>query len=79
MGRKLQFEQKFVENRFPELNCQITLDKVNKTINKTKRRNKSVGMEDIPYEVMKNVLTTELLSKLINKICDIGLIPSMWR
>ncbi len=54
MSRKLQLEQKFVENIFRELNCQITLDEVNTIINKT-TRNKSVGMEGIPYEVMKNV------------------------
>ncbi len=52
MVRKLQLEQKCVENRFLELNCQITFDEVNKIINKTKR-NKSVGMEGIPYELMK--------------------------
>ena len=78
MDRKLQLEQTFVENRFPQLNCQITLDEVNKIINKTKR-NKSVGMEGIPYEVMKNSLSAELFSKLCSKIFDIGLISSMWR
>ncbi len=65
MGRMLLLEYKFVENRFPELNCLIALDQVNKIINKTKR-NKSVGIGGIPYEVMKNVLLAELLSKLFN-------------
>ncbi len=78
MGRKLQLEHKVLKNIFPHLNCQITLDKVNNIINKTKR-NKSVSMEGIAYEVMENYLSAELLSKLFSKIFDIGLIPSMWR
>ncbi len=65
------------EDYFRELDKDITIDEVRKAINQT-HNNKSVGLDNLPYEIFKNSGCDEILTLLFNKIYEFGLIPSIW-
>ena len=55
----------------------ITLEEIQKVVNHSKN-NKSVGLDNLPYEIFKNNQSDKILVKLFNKIFDYGLTPSIW-
>ncbi len=55
------------EDYFRELDNDITIDEVRKAINQT-HNNKSVGLDNLPYEIFKNNGSNEILTLLFNKI-----------
>ena len=63
---------------YPELNHDISRQEVEKVVNKLKS-GKSVGVEGIPYEALKNCLSVNLLQSLFNKVLQSGLVPQLWR
>jgi hypothetical protein len=65
------------QDYFRELDNDITIDELRKVINHT-RNNKSVGLDNLPFEVFKNNGSDEILTLLFNKIYDFGLTPSIW-
>ncbi len=40
--------------------------------------NKSVSLDNLPYDIFKNNGSDEILTLLFKKIYDFGLIPSIW-
>ncbi len=65
------------EDYFGEFDNDITIDEVGKAINQT-HNNKSVGLDNHPYETFKNNGSDEILTLLFNKIYEFCLIPSIW-
>ena len=61
-----------------ELDSEISRSEVEKVVNKLKK-GKSVGVEGIPYEVLKNFMSVDMLHCFFNKILNAGLIPGVWR
>ena len=61
----------------PGLNHNITIEEVKKVINLSKN-NKSVGIDNIPNEVLKNTSSVNLLFVLFKKLFEIGFIPLLW-
>ena len=41
--------------------------------------NKSVGLDNLPNEILKNESTIEVLTVLFQKVFELGLIPSLWK
>lgn len=78
LEKKQELELNLDENKFPELNCDISLLEVEKLIKKAKS-GKAVGLEGIPNEVLKNALSTEILCKFFNKVFTLSMIPTIWR
>jgi hypothetical protein len=60
------------------LNVTITLSEVKRVVNKSKN-GKSVGIDKIPYEVLKFPIIIDVLHALFNLCFDTGLVPSLWR
>ena len=67
-----------IENEDNELNSVISINEVNNVV-KISINNKAVGIDNIPYEIMKNQTSFELLTLMFNKIFDYGITPSLWR
>ena len=65
-------------NLYPELDSDFTKEEVKKVIGNAKQ-GKSVGVEGIPNEVLKNILSIDLLYSLFNKVFQSGCVPSLWR
>lgn len=63
---------------FVDLNRNITKEEVLKAVNKTKT-NKAVGWEGLPYEVLKNEITVEVLQLLFDKIFQSNIVPVIWK
>jgi hypothetical protein len=62
---------------YPDLDFDISRMELKKVIDKLKS-GKSVGVEGIPYEALKNFLSLDLLLGLFNKVLQTGLIPQLW-
>jgi hypothetical protein len=60
------------------LNAPIVENEIQKVLNKAKC-NKAVGIDNLPYEIMKNSQSKTLLCQLFNKIFVSHVIPSLWR
>ncbi len=60
-----------------DLNHIISVEEVGKVISNSKN-NKSVGIDNLHYEIFKNRRSNNLLTALFNKILYTGLIPSIW-
>ena len=60
------------------INQSIMVNEVSKVLRKM-RNNKSVGIDNLPYEVLKNQESSILLQKLFNKIFQAHIIPSLWK
>ncbi|XP_077983286.1 uncharacterized protein LOC144438131 [Glandiceps talaboti] len=60
------------------INQNISLEEVEKVVNKVKR-GKSVGIDRIPGEVLKNDVSISVLHNLFQLCFDSGLIPDVWR
>ncbi len=43
------------------------------------RNNKAVGIDNLPYEVLKNTESSLLLIELFHKVFQTHIIPSLWR
>ena len=56
----------------------IDLNEVKKVIENAKL-NKSIGIDNLPYEIFKNGKLTQVLAKLFNKVYDTCIIPTIWR
>ncbi len=65
----------YVQN--PELNVPLYFDELEYMINKLKK-NKSVGIDQIPNEVLKKHDVMLILFQLYVKFFDSGLVPSLW-
>ncbi len=65
------------EDYFRELDNDIIIDEVMKALNQT-HNNKSVGLDNLSYEIFKNNGSDEILTLLFNKIYEFGLIPCIW-
>ncbi len=61
----------------PELNCPISFDEIGKIINKLKINN-SIGIDQIPNEVLKNHDVMLLLYNLFTKYLEFGIVPIIW-
>ena len=62
---------------FPELDHDIQIDEVIRVI-KHARNNKSVGIDNFPYEIFKNAGSEQILTSLFDKIYKYHLTPSVW-
>ena len=60
------------------LSQKITENEIRKCV-KHAKNNKAVGIDCIPYEVLKNDLSITLLTTLFDKIFQLGIIPSTWK
>ncbi len=60
------------------LNRNVIYDEVMKVLNKAKN-NKAIGIDNLPYEVLKNEQSCNILTHLYSKIFTSQLIPSIWR
>jgi hypothetical protein len=62
---------------FEELDIDITQEEVKKAISHA-RNNKSVGIDNLPYEIFKNITSENVLTLFFNKIYSYHLTPSIW-
>ncbi len=62
---------------FDELDNEISLDEVRKVVNHAHNR-KSVGIDNLPYEIFKNSDSHVILTLLFNKIYEYSITPSIW-
>ena len=62
---------------FQELDDEITISEVKKVI-KHAKKNKSVGLDNLPYEIFKGNSSYDVLTVLFNKMYEYNLIPSVW-
>jgi hypothetical protein len=65
------------ENRNNNLNLPISQGEIQRIVLRIKNR-KSVGIDNIPHEILKNEGTVSLLTKLFNIIFEQGVMPSTW-
>ena len=56
----------------------IDTQEVKKVIEKAKF-NKSIGIDNLPNEIFKNGKSTEVITKLFNKVYDTSIVPTIWR
>ena len=78
---KLLLENNMTEplyNTNSELNSNVTLDEVECTVRNAKSGSAS-GIDDIPYDVLKNDTVIKALQQLFQLIFDCSIIPSLWR
>ncbi len=59
------------------LNSMILPHEVRKCIF-TAKNNKSIGLDNLPYEILKNEISVSLLTKLFNVIFQSRIVPSLW-
>jgi len=71
-------EDEITLDAFPELNLSFTLDEVRKIISEAKV-GKAAGIEGIPNEVLKNLMSIEMLFTFFNKVFQAGITPSLWK
>ncbi len=57
------------------INHIICIEEVCKVLNKM-RNNKALGIDNLPYEVLKNTESSLLLTKLFHKVFQTYIIPS---
>ena len=69
-----------LENNTPNdvINTPITADEVKRAVKKAKSK-KAVGIDNLPYEILKNPQSLTLMVELFNKIFSYKIIPSLWR
>ena len=60
------------------INAPITAAEVKRAVKKAKP-NKAVGIDNLPYEILKNPQSQTLLLEMFNKIFSHMIIPSLWR
>ena len=84
-----EFEKTIEENISVSENCMsygsqtgmnkpIEIGEVQWPVNRSKS-GKSMGPDNLPYEIFKNENSVNLLTKLYNYIFETGVIPSLWR
>jgi len=61
----------------PVINVPISIQEV-KIVLKKAKLNKAVGLDNLPYEVMKNEESSALLQAMFDKVFSSGVIPSVW-
>ena len=66
----------YIENEL--LNSPITIDEVIKVVRKLKK-NKSVGIDRIPNEILQCKEVTRILTHLFQSCFDSGILPSVWK
>ncbi len=78
MREKKAMEEEPIDTNSDTLNSFITFDEVKKVLGNAKN-NKSVGIDSLPNEVLKNTNSCMLLQSLFNKIFVTHIIPSVWK
>lgn len=73
---KSEYEQNATETN-DMVNADISYDEIEKLVNKAKN-NKSVGIDNIPYEVLKHHDVIMVLFQLFQSYFKYGKIPSIW-
>ena len=73
---KSEYEQNSTETN-DMVNAEISYDEIEKLVNKAKN-NKAVGIDEIPYEILKNHDVIMALLKLFQSYFKYGQIPSIW-
>ncbi len=78
--RQLRDDTGFVNNVPTKdgLNHDISASEVKKSVSQAKN-NKSVGLDNLPNEILKNDTSINILTLLFNKIFDYQIIPSVWK
>ena len=61
-----------------DLNTNITVYEIT-CILKTAKRGSACGIDDIPYDVLKNAAVIQALQPLFQLVFDYSIIPSLWR
>lgn len=62
----------------PELNMNVTIEEITSIVKKS-RCGSACGIDDLPYDVMKNAPVIQTLQKLFQLVFDCSIIPSLWR
>ena len=77
--RESNAEREMLMDQSPpnSLNKDLTLDEVRKAINKSKN-GKAPGLDSLSYEVMKNDISAQALTKLFNRCLQEGMVPFAW-
>ena len=81
LNEKDFLEDKMLDPLFEEnidLNRSITKQEVEKVVYSAKK-GKSVGPDQIPYEVLKSPIIIDVLHAMFNMCFDTGILPSLWR
>ena len=60
-----------------QLNDRITIEEVKKVVHHAKS-DKAVGIDNLPFEVLKNDKSYKILTALFDKLYEYGLTPSVW-
>jgi len=71
-------QEESLRTNFRELEEPISNDEVKKAIDAAKR-NKSVGLDNLPYEIFKDNSSFAIMTLLFNKMYDSNLVPGVWR
>ena len=81
LSHKLLLEDRMLDPLYisnPELNHNITITEIERLVMNAKN-GKSVGIDCIPYEVLKFPPVIQVLHSLFQLIFDTGITPSLWR
>ena len=60
-----------------DLNSMFTPEEVEKVVGKIKNK-KSIGIDNLPHEILKNNTTVGLLTKFFNKVFEQNVMPTCW-
>ena len=80
INMKIQLENMYNENNASITAClneDISLEEVTRVVNHSKR-NKAVGPDKIPYEILKNDRAIHILFQFFHLCFNLGKVPSMW-
>lgn len=72
---RMMLDPLYIPNTF--LNSQINEEEIRKVVYKTKN-GKSVGVDELPYEVLKNENVVKTLHKMFQLCFDSGIVPQTW-
>ena len=81
LSHKLILEDRMLDPLYisnPEINHNITISEIERLVMNAKN-GKSVGIDNIPYEVLKFPSVIQVLHSLFQLIFDTGITPSLWR
>ena len=78
MQEKAHLENVYNNINDDSFNVDITYGEVAKVLNKAKYR-KAIGIDNLPYEVLKNEASHNILMNLFSKIFTTKITPSVWR
>ncbi len=79
--QRIHLEQQMLEPLFIQnksLNKNFTIEEIKKCVNKAKN-NKAVGIDRIPYEILRYDNIIELLREFYQFCFDTNLVPNLWR